>query len=86
MAHGSTQLQVCHSGAISRGLQPRTIQCRCQVLAEPLQVVNPLQNVASTIFEQWKKEFAHAGFHNPILVATHADVLQLLGASSQTAC
>jgi hypothetical protein len=49
-----------------------------------MQVVNPLQNVAPVIFENWKKEFANAGFHNPILVATHADVLQLLGASSKT--
>ncbi len=51
-----------------------------------LQVVNPLQNVAPVIFEKWKTEFAKAGFHNPILVATHADVLQLLGASSKTVC
>ena len=52
----------------------------------PLQVVNPLQDVAPVIFDKWKVEFAKAGFHNPILVSTHADVLQLLGASSKTVC
>jgi hypothetical protein len=51
-----------------------------------LQVVNPLQNVAPVIFDKWRMEFANAGFHNPILVATHADVLQLMGASSDTVC
>ena len=51
-----------------------------------LQVVNPLQNVASEVFDKWKQEFANAGFHNPILVATHADILQLMGASSKTVC
>jgi hypothetical protein len=84
VAHGPNQLQVRHSGAIFQMQYVSTFTCI--VLTLPLQVVNPLQDVAPVIFEKWKVEFANAGFHNPILVSTHADVLQLLGASSKTVC